>query len=201
MMETISISALNQFIFCPRRCALMHVEGIWSDNEHTAKGTILHKTADDSGYETEKGVKLLRALPLFSEKFGLSGKADIVERRGAEIIPVEYKKGKRRQFENDDIQLCAQALCLEEMFETTVARGFIFHAASRRRREVVFDAALKNETIKTIEAVRALLQSETVPAAELKPRCDGCSLYGICLPKLSDPNERRNLEFNPQFEI
>ena len=195
MKDIIAISALNQFIFCPRRCALMHVEGIWSDNEHTAKGTILHKNADDSGYETDKGVKLLRALPLFSRKLGLSGKADIVEQRGKEIIPVEYKKGKRRQFENDDIQLCAQGLCLEEMFQTEVKRGFIYHAASRRRREVLLDEILRNETIKTIEAVRQLLQTETIPAAELKPRCEGCSLYGICLPKLSDKNYRQTLDF------
>jgi CRISPR-associated exonuclease Cas4 len=195
-METIAISALNQFVFCPRRCALMHVEGIWSDNEHTVKGTILHENADDAGYETDKGVKLLRALPLFSRKFGLSGKADIVERRGKEIIPVEYKKGKRRKFENDDIQLCAQGLCLEEMFQTQIVRGFIYHAASRRRREVLFDENIRNATIETIEAVRELLQAETIPAAQFKPRCDGCSLYGICLPKLSDPNERKNLDFS-----
>lgn len=181
----------------------MHVEGIWSDNEHTARGTILHRTADDGGYETDKGVKLLRALPLYSQKFGLSGKADIVERRGAEIIPVEYKKGRRRQFENDDIQLCAQGLCLAEMFQAEVRRGFIFHAASRRRREVVFDEILINETVKTIEAVRALLQAEKIPAAQLKPRCDGCSLYGICLPRLSDPHERKMLEADLElnFEI
>ena len=195
MKDIIAISALNQFIFCPRRCALMHIEGIWSDNEHTAKGTILHKNADEKGYETDKGVKLIRALPLFSQKLGLSGKADIVEQRGKEIIPVEYKKGKRRKFENDDIQLCAQGLCLSEMFQVSVKRGFIYHAASRRRREVIFDEILRNETIKTIEAVRELLKLQKIPAAELKPRCNGCSLRGTCLPELSDANHRENLEF------
>ncbi len=190
MSEIISISALNQYVFCTRRCALMHVEGIWSDNEHTAKGTILHKNADERGYETSGNGKLLRALPLYSEKHGLSGKADIVEMRPDEIIPVEHKKGKRHEFENDNIQLTAQGLCLEEMFKQKIQRGFIFHAASKRRREVVFDEALRSETIAVIKAVRDLLETETIPAAEYKPRCNGCSLYGTCLPKLSDTSER-----------
>lgn len=195
MEESISISALNQFIFCPRRCALMNIEGIWRANEHTVKGTILHEHTDKLGYETDKGGKLLRALPLFSKKYGLSGKADIVEFRGKEIIPVEYKKGKRREFDNDNIQLMAQALCLEEMFKVEIRRGFIYHAMSKRRREVLLDESLRNETIQTIKLVRELLQGEKIPKAELKPRCDGCSLDGICLPKLSDENERKNLEF------
>lgn len=190
MLEIISISALNQYVFCPRRCALMHVEGIWSDNEHTAKGTILHKTADERGYETDGNGKIVRALPLFSEKYGLSGKADVVEMRPDEIIPVEYKKGKRREFDNDNIQLMAQGFCLEEMFDKKISRGFIFHAASKRRREVVFDENLRNETIAVIEAVRNLLETETIPVAEFKPRCNGCSLYGTCLPRLSDVSER-----------
>ena len=190
MKDIIAISALNQYAFCPRRCALMHVEGIWSDNEHTAKGTILHKNADEKGYETSGAAKLLRALPLYSEKYGLSGRADIVEVRAGEIIPVEYKKGKKREFDNDNIQLTAQALCLEEMFKKPISRGFIFHATSKRRREVVFDDNLRNETIAVIKAVRELLETETIPAAELKPRCNGCSLYGTCLPKLSDSSER-----------
>lgn len=201
MQEIISISALNQFVFCPRRCALMHIEGIWSDNEHTAKGTILHKNADERGYESEGNAKLLRALPLYSVKHGLSGKADVVEQCGKEIIPIEYKKGKRREFDNDDIQLCAQGLCLEEMFQTEVKRGFIYHASSRRRREVMIDENLRGETINTIEAVRKLLQTETIPAAELKPRCNGCSLRGTCLPELSDANHRKNLEFNLESGI
>lgn len=189
----ISISMLNQFSFCPRRCALMHVEGIWSDNEHTAKGTILHKNADERGYEIIGQAKCLHALPLYSEKYGLNGKADIVEIRKDEIIPVEYKKGKKREFDNDNIQLAAQGLCLEEMFRTKVKRGFIYHAASKKRREVIFDETLRFETISTIENVRRLLQTETIPAAHFLPRCSGCSLYGTCLPKLSDAGERTNL--------
>jgi CRISPR-associated exonuclease Cas4 len=193
MLETIAISALNQFIFCPRRCALMHVEGIWADNAHTAKGTILHTHADERGYEVIGNAKLLRALPLYSTEYGLSGRADIVEIRGKEIIPVEYKKGKKREFDNDNIQLTAQALCLEEMFQTEISRGFIYHASSKKRREVVIDETLRAETINTIEIVRELLAHETIPKAEYKPRCEGCSLYNICLPKLSDDSQRKEL--------
>ncbi|MGH9769140.1 MAG: CRISPR-associated protein Cas4 [Blastocatellia bacterium] len=183
--EVIAISALNQYVFCPRRCALMHVEGIWRDNEHTVVGSLLHDRADEPGDETVVGVTLLRALPLYSERYGLTGKADIVELRDGEPVPVEYKKGKRRRFENDDIQLCAQALCLEEMFACEVSRGFIYHAASRRRREVLFDWRLREETVATIKFVREMLAEGRVPAAELKPRCDGCSLRGVCMPELT----------------
>jgi CRISPR-associated exonuclease Cas4 len=183
--EPVAISALNQYVFCPRRCALMQVEGIWRDNEHTIIGSLLHDHADEPGYETDAGVMLLRALPLYSQRYGLSGKADVVELRNGNPIPIEYKKGKRRKFENDDIQLCAQAFCLEEMFSAEVSLGYIYHAASKRRREVAFDLRLRAETEKTIIAVRALIASERVPPAELAPRCDGCSLRAICMPEIT----------------
>jgi CRISPR-associated exonuclease Cas4 len=199
--ETISVAALNQYVFCPRRCALMFVEGIWADNEHTALGTLLHDHADEPGYETDAGVTLLRGLPLFSERYGLSGKADIVEEANAVLdsgksairnsksemlyAPVEYKKGKRRKWDNDDVQLCAQAFCLEEMFSVTVPKGFIYHAGSKRRRKVSFDESLRSETKSTIEAVRSLIANREVPPAVLKPRCDGCSLRSVCLPELT----------------
>lgn len=182
--EPVLISALNQYVFCPRRCALMHVEGVWADNEHTVRGTLLHEHTDLPGYETADGVTLLRALPLYSARYNLAGKADIVEVRDGEPLPVEYKKGRRRRFENDDVQLCAQALCLEEMFRCDVPVGCIYHAESRRR-EVIFDWRLRDATRQAIEDVRALLRSGRVPAAELKPRCDGCSLRATCLPELT----------------
>jgi len=189
--EPVMISALNQYVFCPRRCALMHVEGIWSDNEHTTIGALLHDHTDAPGYETDGDVTVLRALPLFSSQHGLVGKADIVEMRAGIPVPVEYKKGKRRRFDNDDIQLCAQALCLEEMFGVAVTEGSIYHAASKRRRQVVLDDKLRCETQQTIEAVRRLLAEERVPPAVLKPRCDGCSLRAVCLPELTGAKASR----------
>ena len=182
--EIVMISALNQYVFCPRRCALMHIEGIWSDNEHTRVGSLLHDRSDTPGYETAGGAVVLRALPLYSDRHGLVGKADIVELHDGEPVPVEYKKGRRRRFDNDEIQLCAQAFCLEEMFACEVPAGYIYHAASKRRREVLFDWRLREETKRTIAAVREMMAGGVTPAAELKPRCDGCSLRRVCMPEL-----------------
>ena len=182
----IPLSALNHFLYCNRRAALIHVEGIFVDNQHTLQGNIVHEHADLPGYEFAKGVILLRALPVWSERLGLSGKCDIVEQHpGGALVPVEFKKGKRRQFDNDDVQLCAQALCLEEMFARPVERGAVFHAASKRRREVEFTAELRALTEQTAAEVHALLSSDSVPPAVLKPQCAECSLYEVCLPQLT----------------
>lgn len=163
-----------------------HVEGTWADNEHTLVGTLLHDQADTPGYETtDDGATILRALPLFSKKYGLVGKADVVEMRGKQPTPVEYKKGRKKKWDNDNIQLCAQALCLEEMFDKEVPKGFIYHAGSKRRREVIFNESLRQKTIETINAVRQMVQNKTIPAAVLLPHCDGCSLRKICMPELT----------------
>ena len=133
-----------------------------------------------------KGVKLLRALPVFSDRLGLSGKCDIVEQRAdGSLCPVEYKKGKRRKFENDDAQLCAQALCLEEMFSRPVLHGAIFHAASKRRREVEFTPELRKFTEDAISNLRRMVEAGVVPPARLKEGCEACSLYRICLPQVT----------------
>ena len=182
----IALSALNHFLYCTRRAALIHVEGIFVDNHHTLQGNIVHEHADLGGYEVAKDVTMLRALPVWSERLRLSGKCDIVEQHpGGALVPVEYKKSKRRHFDNDDVQLCAQALCLEEMFARPVERGAVFHAASKRRREVEFTVELRALTEQTAAAVHALLSSDSVPPAVLKPQCAECSLYEVCLPQLT----------------
>lgn len=182
----IPLSALNQFVFCPRRAALIHIEGIFKDNAHTLVGSLAHEHADLPGYEIAKGVTLLRALPVWSERLGLNGKCDIVERHAdGALVPVEYKKGRRRRFDNDDVQLCAQALCLEEMFGCPVARGAVFHAASKRRREVEFTDELRSRTERAAADVHALVATGGVPYAVLKPQCAECSLYEVCLPELT----------------
>jgi CRISPR-associated exonuclease Cas4 len=201
--NSVLISALNEYVFCPRRCALKFIEGWRGDNEHTALGTLLHEHADEPGYETDEAATVLRGLPLFSHRYGLAGKADIVEVRQVKYaagyspstdpqseaqtryVPVEYKKGRRRKFENDDVQLCAQAFCLEEMFNVPVPEGFVYHAASKRRRKVIFEERLRLETEGTIQAVRDLLARGQVPPAVLMPRCDGCSLRKTCMPELT----------------
>ena len=148
-----------------------------------------------------KGVTLLRALPVWSERLGLNGKCDIVERHvGGAFVPVEYKKSKRRHFDNDDVQLCAQALCLEEMFARPVERGAVFHAASKRRREVAFTPELRAVTERTAADLHALFASESVPAAVLKPACEQCSLFEVCLPQVTSRPPGLNRAMRRLFE-
>lgn len=189
--EVLPLSLLNDYLYCPRRAALKLVEGWRSANEHTNRGDIVHEHSDLAGYEVVKGVTLLRALPVFSDRLGLNGKCDIVEKHAdGALHPVEFKLGKRRQWENDDAQLCAQALCLEEMFGTAIPRGAVFHADSKRRREVEFTADLRQRTVEAVTALHALLHSQRVPAAVFKPACGECSLFDICLPQATEHSSR-----------
>ncbi len=200
----IILSALNDYLYCPRRCALHRVEGVWSDNTHTVRGTLAHRNADHPGYRAYAEsagsaapgelFRVERAMPLFSRRHNLIGKADIVEFRRAPDrealfpFPVDYKLGPRRKWDNDDVQLCAQALCLEEMLglpEGGVMAGAVYHVKTRRRRPVEFTPALRRLTLDTVEAVRSLLASGAVPAANVKPQCKGCSVRAICLPELT----------------
>ena len=186
MIEPLPLSLLNDFLFCPRRAALKAVDGCWGENVHTVTGDLAHEHADLPGYEVARGVKLLRALPVFSDRLGLSGKCDIVEQNGeGALSPVEYKKGPRRRFVNDDAQLCAQALCLEEMFGKPVLRGAVFHAASKRRRDVEFTPQLRATTEEAIAALRLMVETGNLPRAVFKRACEECSLYEICLPKVT----------------
>ena len=184
--EIFPLSLLNDFLYCQRRAALKAIEGWRGTNEHTVVGDSVHEQADVSGYETVKGVTLLRALPVWSERLGLNGKCDIVERHpDGSLVPVEFKKGRRRKFDNDDAQLCAQALCLEEMFGLDIPKGAIFHAKSKRRREVEFTEDLRRLTEQAIEAMHRLIEEEAVPQAVHKPQCSECSLFDYCLPEIT----------------
>lgn len=209
------LSALNDFLYCERRAHLKFVDGLRGTNEHTLIGDLAHAAVDTPGYEHRAGWELLRALPLYSDTLGLTGKADLVEirragfheseisnfksempRRIAEARPVEYKKGPARRWSNDHVQLCAQALCLEEMFTLRIESGLIYHAASAKRDEVVFDEHLRTLTLSTLDALRATLARPHAPPAMLTPRCDGCSLRGICLPEAAAA--RRAALFEPR---
>lgn len=188
-MDTFPLSALNHFLYCSRRAYLIHAEGVFVDNEHTVLGNLAHAHVDTPGYEQRAGWELLRALPLFSDTLGLTGKADLVEVRrdpAGRVVaahPVEYKKGPKRRFDNDEVQLCAQALCLEEMLGIAIDSGAIYHAASALRTGVAFDAALRAHTLASVSKLRSLVAGSMIPPAELKPQCDGCSLHEICLPE------------------
>lgn len=190
-MDHLPLSLLNDYLYCERRAALKTVEGVRSANAHTAKGDIVHEHADLPGYEVAKGVTLLRALPVWSDRLGLNGKCDIVEQRAdGSLFPVEYKSGKRRQWDNDDVQLCAQALCLEEMMGSVIPAGAVFHADSKRRREVPFTSELRALTHQTITTLHALAAGGRVPSAVFKPACEHCSLFDICLPRATSDAKR-----------
>lgn len=194
-MEILQIRFVNDYLFCPRRFALHQIEGVFIDNAYTLEGSFLHDKADTPGVENRAGVRIVRALPLYSKKLGLNGKADIVEFHkqpdGTEVpLPVDYKRGARRKWANDDAQLCAQGLCLEEMIGVPVPKGAIFHAASKKRREVLFDAVLRETTLKTMSDIRAMLEAGKVPPPVPGPRCEGCSLKNICMPEITSAPEK-----------
>ncbi|MEI6071834.1 MAG: CRISPR-associated protein Cas4 [Verrucomicrobiae bacterium] len=188
MSDPLPLSLLNDYLYCPRRAALKINDGLRSANEHTLRGDLNHEHADLPGFEHRAGWKLLRALPVWSDRLGLNGKADIVEVREsggrvAEARPVEYKSGKKAKWLNDRVQLCAQAICLEEMLGIGIPEGMIFHAKSQQRTRVDFDSALRDETLEANRQLHALLAAGTVPPAEPKPQCEGCSLHDVCLPE------------------
>lgn len=184
--DPIPLSLINDYLFCQRRAALKAIEGWRGTNDHTVLGDNVHDQADASGYEIVKGVTLLRALPVWSDRLRLSGKCDIVERHpDGSLVPVEFKKGKRRKFDNDDAQLCAQALCLEEMFGRDILRGAIFHAKSKRRREVEFTENLRRLTEQAIAAMHRIIEEDAVPRAVHKLQCSECSLFDHCLPEIT----------------
>lgn len=189
-MAPLPLSALNDHLYCERRAHLKFVDGLRGTNEHTLIGDLAHAAVDTPGYEHRAGWELLRALPIYSATLGLSGKADLVEvrrdpatRRITEARPVEYKKGPARRWINDHAQLCAQALCLEEMLGLAIPTGLVFHVASAKRTEVVFDDSLRGLVLSTLDALRATLARPVAPPAVLRPQCEGCSLHGVCLPE------------------
>jgi CRISPR-associated exonuclease Cas4 len=194
-LDRIPISALNQFSYCPRRCFLIHVEGEFTDNIHTVKGTLEHERVDRSCHETQQGVRVEYAMPVCSERLGLSGRCDVVEfHADGTIYPVEYKHGKRKRWENDDIQLAAQAFCLEEMMGGVIREGAIFHSQSRRRRVVHIDDTLRTRTTEVISQVHRLLQQEIMPPpTDQRQRCDQCSLRTVCQPELHWDEKPLNL--------
>ena len=186
MTETdpIPISALQHWAYCPRQCGLIHLEQAFADNIHTARGQAVHHLVDEPGYEMKSGVKIERALPLWSDQLGLIGKADLVEfHPDGSIYPVEFKHGRKRQKIHDDIQLAAQALCLEDMLSKPVHRGAIYHATSHRRRDVPITPELRQQVAATADAIRTMLASGALPPPVNDARCRECSLKDICQPE------------------
>ncbi len=185
----IPLSALQHAVYCLRQAALIHLERVWEENRFTAEGHVLHITADRMGGHRQRGVRRVMALPLAARRLGIAGVADLVEFRpngdGAETAyPVEYKRGKAKPHRADEVQLCAQALCLEEMTGHPVPEGALYYAQTKRRLVVPFDAALRALTEQTIQEMRAVFSSRrTPPPTARAERCRACSLLELCRPK------------------
>jgi len=208
--DLLPLSALQHLLFCERQCALIHIERVWVDNPLTVEGSHLHQRVDAGESESRGDVRTARALPLRSLRLGLSGKADAVELRrlpegseeGAVVpgaagrwrpFPVEYKRGKPKSHRADEVQLCAQALCLEEMLGTAVPAGALFYGQTRRRLEVAFDEALRRLTEESAVRLHQLFTSGLTPRPIREPKCDQCSLLGVCLPDAPATSARRYL--------
>jgi CRISPR-associated exonuclease Cas4 len=180
--DALPISGLQHLAFCPRQWALIHLEKVWVENVRTAEGRLLHERADLPGESRRASLRTVRGMWLSSERLRLTGRADIVEFRPAPY-PVEYKRGKSKPNDCDTVQLCAQALCLEEMLETTIARGAIFYGNPRRRLEVDFTTELRRRTEELAATMHRLYRSGITPAATPGPYCRNCSLVDVCLPE------------------
>ena len=191
--DLLPISALQHLLFCERQCALIHVEGLWAENRSTVEGRHLHERADSGAAESRPGLRVERAVPLRSLRLGLTGRADVVEFHRDEagtterVLPVEYKRGHPKLDESDRVQLCAQALCLEEMLGVVVDAGAVFYGQTRRRLDVPFDAALRARTEDAARRFRFLVTSGTTPKAARMPKCSNCSLVELCLPDAQGP--------------
>ncbi len=194
--DLVPLSALQHYLFCPRQCALIHVEQAWAENRLTAEGRVLHEATAQAGTEKRRGVRVVTAMPLFSKRLGVSGIADLVEmhkcadqtKKGHggqwRPFPVEYKRGKPKSHRADEVQLCAQAMALEEMFDVVLDEGALFYGETRRRVAVPLDAGLRQLTEQVAIETRALLDGhQTPPPVYAKSTCTNCSLNELCQPK------------------
>jgi len=183
--DFIALSALQHFVYCPRQCALIHIEQVWAENSYTAEGREMHERVDDGETSYRPGVRTTRSVPLRSAMLGASGIADVVEwhkRNGREEpFPIEYKRGRQKKHDADKVQLCAQAICLEEMLGIAIPSGALFYGQTKRRFEVVFDAMLREKTAATAECVHELFRNGVTPLPEPGPKCNQCSLQELCL--------------------
>ena len=200
-VDPIMISALEHWSYCPRQCALIHIEQTFDENLYTMRGQAVHKRVDEPESEIVNGVRVERAVPLWSKRLGLIGKADVVEFHSDTPYPVEYKHGPRREKEHDDLQVCAQAMCLEEMTGKEVPRGAIYHHSSRRRREVVFTPVLRQRVEQAITGIRRMLGGGTLPPPVNDRRCEHCSLKESCMPSVIGEQERARGLVRGLFEV
>jgi CRISPR-associated exonuclease Cas4 len=186
--DLIPLSALQHYVVCPRQCALIHLESVWIENERTAEGRVEHERVDRGGAETRAGVRRAYGVSVRSLRLGLAGRADVVEFHAVpgggpeQPFPIEHKRGRPKRGDEDRVQLCAQALCLEEMLGVSVPAGALFYGQSRRRADVSFDGALRRRTEEAAGEVRALFDAGATPPPPAVAPCKSCSLFSACQP-------------------
>ncbi|MCL6495451.1 MAG: CRISPR-associated protein Cas4 [Ignavibacterium sp.] len=194
--DFIMISALQHYIFCPRQCALIHIDDVWQENLFTVRGDILHEKVDSDSYETRDDVKTVRGLRIHSYKYGVVGRCDVVEFRqtskGKEILPVEFKAGQPKEDISDKVQLCAQVFCLEEMLNTKINKAAFFYGKIRRRNVIDIDLQLRTQTEGVINDVRRLVSDKKIPIIEYSAKCRNCSLINVCQPKALNKRKLQN---------
>lgn len=210
--DLLPLSALQHLLFCERQCALIHIERVWAENRLTAQGRILHRKAHEGKPKTRGGIRITRGLPLRSLELGVTGQADVIEWRppagltdqqadrtmaqvlhaqrndglaGWTVTPIEYKRGRPKANDCDRVQLCAQAICLEEMLSIEIPGGQLFYGTKRRRFDVAFDEALRGTTRRAAERLHQMIQSGVTPPAVREKKCDACSLIAMCLPQVT----------------
>jgi CRISPR-associated exonuclease Cas4 len=196
--DLIPISALQHYVFCPRQWGLIHIEQVWSENRLTAEGRLLHDKTHEAETENRPDVRIVRGLRLCSYRLGLTGQADIVEfhrtDKGIKLeqtegfwmpVPVEYKRGKPKIDICDEVQICAQAMCLEEMLKTNIESGFIFYGRPRRRQQVDFTDILRRQTEQFVEELHRLTVEGVTPKAKYEKKCKNCSLLEMCMPEVT----------------
>lgn len=199
--ELIPLSALQHLIFCERQCALIHVEQVWVENLFTAEGRIMHERVDAGNRESRGNIRIEFGMPLRSLRLGLTGKADVVEfhlsvkntkKEKWQPFPIEYKRGRPKKDNCDKVQLCAQAMCLEEMLNTEIPKGALFYGKTRRRQDVLFDKNLRQETEKAAKQVHELIASRRTPKPVYTQKCKSCSFVDLCLPKAIEKSRSVN---------
>ncbi len=203
--DAVLVSALEHYSYCPRQCALIHREQTYDENIYTLRGTAVHERVDRPDVSVDGDMQVETGLAIWSDSLGLTGKADVVEFHGVTPYPVEYKHGPSRRGQHADLQVCAQAMCLEEMLDLPVPKGAVYHFSSRKRREVVFTATLRERVKDAIEDTRRILRADTLPTPPADARCKNCSLIDSCLPyavagksKLSTLNRHLFIPLSPE---
>ncbi len=183
MQDPIPVSAIQHYAFCPRQYALIHIEQVWEDNLFTQRGRRAHERVHEPDSLVHGEVRTEYGLPIWSERLGLVGQADVVEFVNGVPYPVEHKVGPRKYRRADELQLAAQAVCLEEMFGVPVPKGALYYRKSRRRREVVFTKNLRRDLENAVQGIRDLMSSNGLPAPVHDDRCRHCSLADACMPQ------------------